>query len=112
MLQEYPELLEQFDAVAFHCYCDATERVEDITAHFPNVTSEFTEGGPRLYDHHATDVCKWGLLIAKAFYGDCRTFTSWNLMLDENGGPNIELFFCGGHSYLHNQIGKIIYSDQ
>lgn len=112
MLQEYPELLEQCDALAFHYYADAIERLEGITEQFPNVMFEFTEGGPRLYDHYATDVCKWGTMIAKAFNHGCRSFTGWNLMLDENGGPNIGPFFCGGLATLHSQTGEITYSGQ
>ncbi len=112
MLNEYPALLEQCDSVAFHYYSDAIERLKGITEQFPGVTFEFTEGGPRLYDNYGTDVCKWGIMMAKAFNHGCRSFTGWNLLLDENGGPNIGPFSCGGLATLDSRTGEIRFSGQ
>ncbi len=112
MLEEYPELLDKCDALAFHYYRDAIERLDGITEQFPDVVFEFTEGGPRLYDNYSTDACKWGTMIAKSFNHGCRSFTGWNLMLDENGGPNIGPFFCAGLATLNSQTGEITFSGQ
>ena len=40
------------------------------------------------------------------------SFTGWNLMLDETGGPNIGPYFCGGLVTLNSQSGEITYSGQ
>ena len=50
--------------------------------------------------------------IAKALNHGCRSFTGWNLMLDETGGPNIGPFFCGGLVTLNSQTGELSYSGQ
>jgi glucosylceramidase len=41
-----------------------------------------------------------------------RTFTGWNLMLDETGGPNIGPFMCGGLVTRNSQDGALTYSGQ
>lgn len=74
----------------------AAPRYDNVRLKYPELEYHFTEGGPRLYDNYATDWCKWGIVISKALKHGCTTFTGWNLMLDEVGGPNIGPFFCGG----------------
>ncbi len=112
MLEEYPELLEDADAVAFHYYDTAIEWLDELHRYFPALRYHFTEGGPRLYDHYDTDHCKWTTMMAKAFNHGCRSFTGWNLLLDETGGPNVGPFFCGGLATLNHQTGEITYSGQ
>lgn len=112
MLEEYPELLSDADAVAFHYYDTAIEWLDELRKYFPDIKYHFTEGGPRLYDHYGDDHCKWTTMMAKAFNHGCRSFTGWNLMLDETGGPNVGPFFCGGLATLNSQTGEITYSGQ
>ena len=69
------------------------------------------EGGPRLYDNYATDWCKWGSIMASALNHGARSFTGWNLALDETGGPNVGPFFCGGLVTV-SASGEISYSGQ
>ena len=72
----------------------------------------FTEGGPRLYDNYDTDWCKWTLMMIKALNNGYSSFTGWNLMLDEAGGPNIGPFFCGGLVTRNYVSGELSYSGQ
>ena len=51
--------------------------------------------------HDQQDVQSWLPVI----YG-------WNLLLDENGGPNIGPFFCGGLATLDSRTGELTYSGQ
>ena len=74
----------------------------------------FTEGGPRLTDNYETDVCKWDLMAARALNCGYKSFTGWNLMLDEMGGPNVGPFLgiCGGLITRDSRDGTLTYSGQ
>lgn len=111
-LKTYPELLEATNTVAFHYYLHAVEQIERLRERYPQLEFQFTEGGPRLLDHYATDFCKWGIMISKAMNHGMRSLCGWNLMLDETGGPNLGPHFCGGLATLNSQTGEITYSGQ
>ncbi len=111
-LKEYPDLKKSCDGVAFHYYDGAPEDIDNVRFEYPDLEYHFTEGGPRLYDNYATDWCKWGTVISKSLKHGCTTFTGWNLMLDEVGGPNIGPFFCGGLATRNSQSGELTYSGQ
>ena len=111
-LKEYPELLEKTNTVAFHYYLHAVEQIERLRELYPQLNFQFTEGGPRLYDHYATDFCKWGVMISRAMNHGMRSLCGWNLMLDEFGGPNLGPHFCGGLATKNSQTGEITYSGQ
>ena len=98
--------------VAFHYYQGAIEQTRKLHKYYPQLEMHFTEGGPRLYDNYDTDWCKWGIMITKALTCGYRSFTGWNLLLDETGGPNIGPYFCGGLATVHSQTGEISYSGQ
>ncbi len=74
-LDEYKELSEECDGVAFHYYSGAVEDIDFVKEKYPDLEYHFTEGGPRLYDNYATDWCKWGVIMSKALKHGCRTFT-------------------------------------
>ena len=112
MLETYPELMQASGTAAFHYYNMCVENLDALRETHPQLALHFTEGGPRLYDHYDTDFCKWSMMIAKALNHGCRSFTGWNLMLDETGGPNIGPFFCGGLVTLNSQTGELSYSGQ
>ena len=102
------------DGVAFHYYGGTIEQTASIKKRFPDVELHFTEGGPRLSDNYDVDWCKWGLMIAKAVKMGYRSFTGWNLMLNELGGPNVGPYIgiCGGFVTLDNRTMELIYSGQ
>ena len=111
-LKEFPQLAESIDGAAFHYYEGGVELIENLRVEYPNLSFHFTEGGPRLLDNYATDHCKWGLLMANALNHGCKSFTGWNLMLDETGSPNIGPFFCGGLLTENSVSKEISYSGQ
>lgn len=111
-LEEYPELLDTLDGVAFHYYGGNVTETERISEKYPSLSLHFTEGGPRLYDNYATDWCKWGLMLIKALKSGYSSFTGWNLMLDETGGPNVGPFFCGGLVTRNFVSGELSFSGQ
>jgi len=98
--------------VAFHYYGDCIEKTLALKAAHPELPLHFTEGGPRLYDHYDSDWCKWMLQITGALKCGYKSFTGWNLMLDENGWPNNGPFSCGGLVTRNSITGELSYSGQ
>lgn len=111
-LQEFPELQTACDGIAFHYYRGSIENTCFLKEKYPDLDLHFTEGGPRLTDHYDTDFCKWGLMIIKALSCGYRSFTGWNLMLDESGGPDVGPFPCGGLITRNSLDNSISYSGQ
>lgn len=111
-LETHKGLAEACDGIAFHYYDGSIEQTAFLGEKYPNLPLHFTEGGPRLYDHYDTDWCKWSIMISKALNSGYASFTGWNLMLDELGGPNVGPFFCGGLVTRNSQRGEITYSGQ
>ena len=107
-------LKEACDGVAFHYYHGAMEESLRISREYPQMPIHFTEGGPRLTDNYGTDWCKWGSIVSTALRLGYRSFTGWNLMLDELGGPNVGPFLgiCGGLVTRNSQSGEFSYSGQ
>lgn len=111
-LKEYPSLKCECDGIAFHYYDSTVEQTAFLKEAYPELQLHFTEGGPRLYDNYDTDWCKWTLMMIKALSNRYSSFTGWNLMLDETGGPNIGPFFCGGLVTRNSISGTLSYSGQ
>lgn len=107
-------LSDACNGVAFHYYGGAIEQTAEVRERFPKLALHFTEGGPRLNDNYETDWCKWALMIIKALKAGYRSFTGWNLMLDELGGPNVGPFIgaCGGLVTRDSLSGELRYSGQ
>ena len=105
-------LKEACSGAAFHYYNDYIEKTLSLKQAYPKLDLHFTEGGPRLYNNYGTDWCKWMLQILGALRCGYKSFTGWNLMLDENGWPNIGPFSCGGLVTRHSITGDLSYSGQ
>lgn len=112
MLEEYPNLTECCSSAAFHYYNGCIEMIDRIKKEHPEIRFQFTEGGPRLKDCFDTDWCKWASMMAKALNHGCETFTGWNLMLDEEGRPNIGHCYCAGLVMHDNRSGELKKSGQ
>lgn len=112
MLDTHSELKDLCDGIAFHYYEGAVEDTVQLRDAYPSLPMHFTEGGPRLYDNYGTDWCKWGIIISKLLGCGYKSFTGWNLMLDEKGGPQIGPFSCGGLVTLDSRTGELTYSGQ
>jgi glucosylceramidase len=101
------------DGVAWHGYegtPDAMTRVHD--AH-PAKNAYWTEGGPDISDpHYGDDWAKWSATYAGILKNWSRCIVGWNLVLDENGKPNIGPFECGGLVTLDSRTQKITRSGQ
>ena len=107
-----PGLLEVAPSVAFHYYSGGVDMVEKVTSRFPEVEWHFTEGGPRLHGTYDNDWCKWGKVMSESLNRGAKSFTGWNLALDEAGSPNVGPFACGGLVTVNSTDGAISYSGQ
>lgn len=114
MLWEIEEfgLDKDIDGVAFHYYDGEVEQTVKIIDKYPSLQLHFTEAGPRLYDNYATDARKWATMISRAVKCGYKSFTGWNLVLNEDGGPNIGPFFCGGLITYDRRDQSFAYSGQ
>ena len=112
LLEHNKDFKNVCDGIAFHYYGGEIEETLFLQQKYPELALHFTEAGPRLYDNYATDFCKWGIMISKVLNYGFKSFTGWNLMLDEFGGPNIGPFFCGGLVTRNSQSGELSYSGQ
>ncbi len=111
-LRNIEGLKEAVSGVAFHYYVGTIEETLKIKREFQDLSLNFTEGGPRLYDKYDSDWCKWGVMISKAIKCGYNSFTGWNLMLDERGGPNVGPFLCGGLITRNSVSGELSFSGQ
>ena len=113
-LRNIKGLTEACAGLAFHYYDGAIEETAPLAKEYSTLPLHFTEAGPRLTDHYTDDYCKWGIMVARAFKMGYRSFTGWNLMLDELGGPGVGLYSgtCGGLVTRDNRDGTLSYSGQ
>ncbi|HTU34573.1 MAG TPA: glycoside hydrolase family 30 protein [Candidatus Acidoferrum sp.] len=98
-----PEVAKYVDGVAWHSYIgtpDAMTRVHDM---FPDKHMYFTEGGPpahlfrppdqpsHYFDRpgYGTDWTRWSTAFTDMLRNWARCICVWNLLLDENGRPDI-----------------------
>lgn len=111
-LENIDNLKDSVNGVAFHYYDGCIEQTAFLKQKYPNLGLNFTEGGPRLYDNYATDWNKWFIMMLKTLKNGYSSFTGWNLLLDETGGPNIGPFFCGGLATRDRVENCLKYSGQ
>jgi glucosylceramidase len=98
-----PRVSKYVDGVAWHSYAgtpDAMSRVHDM---FPTKHMYFTEGGPTYSDFaelrrrrsgfppYGTDWARYSSAFADMLRNWARCICVWNLLLDENGGPDITI---------------------
>ncbi|MBE5732967.1 MAG: hypothetical protein E7353_08060 [Clostridiales bacterium] len=111
MIDEH-DLSDKIDGVAFHYYNGEVEQTQIITQKYPSLQLHFSEAGPRLYDNYSTDARKWATMISRALKCGYKSFTGWNLVLNEDGGPNVGPFFCGGLITYDRRDNSFAYSGQ
>jgi glucosylceramidase len=96
------------DGVAWHGYYgtpDAMSKVHDL---YPDTQMHWTEGGADYTEpDYLMDWCKWGGTLSVILHNWCRSITTWNLALDEEGQPNVGPFSCGGVVTINSQTNEI-----
>ncbi len=105
-------VLENIGAVAWHPYVGQPEWIKPIHAKYPNLPMVMTEMGPHV-DRYRRDMLWWGDLMMRTFNSGCGGFTSWCMVLDEHGQPNITGGFpCAGFVELDSVTGEAVPSEQ
>jgi glucosylceramidase len=100
--------------VGFHWYVgDNFENVKRVKEAYPQTHLLFTEGCNGPYDTSKIDDWQWGELYGKSMVNDFNNgaegWTDWNVLLDENGGPNHVQNFCFAPVHADTKSGKLSY---
>jgi glucosylceramidase len=110
---EDAQLRKYANAVAWHGYVGTPEMMSRVHDTYPDMEMYWTEGGPDYTDPaYGTDWTKWSTIFTRVLRNWCRSITTWNLVLDESGKPNLGPFSCGGLVTLHSQTKQILHSGQ
>jgi glucosylceramidase len=108
-----PELYRFVDGVAWHGYMGTPEVMTRVHAMFPEKNAYWTEGGPDYKDpDYATNWTHWSSTFTGILRNWARCIVSWNLVLDENGRPDIGPFSCGGLVTLDSKTHAVTRSGQ
>jgi glucosylceramidase len=100
--------------VAYHWYVgDHFENVKMVQQAFPDTHLLFTEGCNGPYNPVTIDDWKWGENYGKSMVNDFNNgavgWTDWNVLLDEEGGPNHVRNFCFAPIHGDTKTGALHY---
>lgn len=84
------------DAVAWHPYSGKPEMIQEVRKINPNVKMHLTERGPSFAMKDVQNEKWWADYIFGALNNGCSSFSSWNLVLDPDGKPNVGRHPCAG----------------
>jgi O-glycosyl hydrolase len=70
--------------------------IQAVKATHPNIPMHLTERGPNLTKLDKQDVKWWADVVFGALNNGCKSYSSWNLVLDADGQPNVGKHPCGG----------------
>ncbi len=114
MLQD-AQAAQYISGIAFHWYSgDYFEELEIFHKLYPSQDLVFSEGCYE-YCHGALDTTKIGERYAHDMIGNfqnyCNIFCDWNLLLDENGGPNHVGNYCDAPIMADTKKDEIVVHD-
>lgn len=110
---EDPEVYKYVDGIAWHGYMGSPSAMTRVHNMFPAKNAYWTEGGPDFTQpDYATDWTNWSSTFTGILRNWARCIVSWNLVLDENGKPNIGPFSCGGLVTLNSKTHEVTHSGQ
>lgn len=107
--------------IAFHWYEDWSggtqmyDNVGKVHQTFPNVNLMHTEGCNGPFSMDSVQYWKHGERYGEAMIHDFNNgasgWTDWNILLDENGGPNHVGNFCYAPVHANTKTGELIYTN-
>jgi glucosylceramidase len=111
---EDPEAAKYVWGTGFHWYMhDDFENVKRVHEAFPDKNLLFTEGCSDTYNASKINDWKYGELYGKSMVNDFNNgvvgWTDWNVLLDENGGPNHVGNFCFAPIHANVKTGELTY---
>jgi glucosylceramidase len=106
-----PDFRQFVDGVAWHTYGGDAYRMAQVHDAYPDKGAHWTEGGSDVTDpNYARDHVRWGQSITSSLRNRCSSITTWNLVLDEHGKPNIGPFPCGGLVTVNSETFDLTFS--
>ena len=116
-----PEAAKYIWGIGFHWYETWTgsamqfENLKRVKEAFPEKELIFTEGCVEKFDLNRVNDWSLGERYGNSMVNDfnCGTvaWTDWNILLDENGGPNHVGNFCFAPIHADTKTGKLIYTN-
>jgi glucosylceramidase len=108
-----PDVSKYVDGIAWHGYVGASDAMTKVHEAFPEKHAYWTEGGPDISSpDYATDWVKWSQTFTSVLKNWARCVVGWNLVLDEEGKPNIGPFPCGGVVTVNSRTHEVSRSGQ
>jgi glucosylceramidase len=120
-LLDDPEAAKFLWGIGFHWYeswsggTEMFSNVELVKKVFPNTNLIFTEGCAERFDRN--NIFEWrlgekyGTSMIHDFNAGTVGWTDWNILLDENGGPNHVQNFCFAPVHGNTQTGELIFTN-
>lgn len=91
------------------------ENMNLVSRAFPNTNLIFTEGCKEKFSFDSLGAWslgeRYGYSMINDFNNGCVGWTDWNILLDENGGPNHVGNFCFAPVHGDTRTGKLIYTN-
>jgi glucosylceramidase len=111
---EDPEAAKYVWGTGFHWYVhDVFDNVKRVKEAFPDKNLLFTEGCAERFNQSTINDWNWGELYGKSMVNDFNNgvvgWTDWNILLDENGGPNHVGNFCFAPLHANTKTGELTY---
>jgi glucosylceramidase len=109
-----PQAAKYVWGVAFHWYVgDNFENVKRVHEAYPKFHVMLTEGCFGPFDMAEIHDWKWGEGYAKSMINDFNNgavgWTDWNVLLDQNGGPNHVQNYCFAPIHADTKTGMLYY---
>lgn len=99
-------------AVAWHPYSGSPTVVREVLKQFPEKEMHLTERGPNLQKKDIQTFRWFADVVFGALNNGCSSYSSWNLILDEDGQPVTGKYPCGGLREINSVTGEITDSRQ
>ena len=111
-----PEAARYVWGTAYHWYVgDSNENLELLHQAYPNKAIFFSEGCNYPFSWSTFEDWKWGENYARSMISDfnhwCTGWTDWNILLDEEGGPNHVKNFCFAPIHADTRKGTLHYQN-
>ena len=116
-----PEAAKYLYGIAFHWYEPWSggqmmfDNVKLVHETFPDKPLLFTEGTPASFDtariHDWSLGEQYGFSMINDFNSGAIGWTDWNVLLDEQGGPNHVGNFCFAPIHADTRTGEVIYTN-
>ncbi|WP_107830175.1 glycoside hydrolase family 30 protein [Mucilaginibacter yixingensis] len=117
-----PEAAKYIWGIGYHWYETWTgssmrfDNVKLVNAAFPNKNLIFTEGCIERFDLNRVDDWnlgeKYGYSMINDFNSGATGWTDWNVLLDEQGGPNHVGNYCFAPIIGNTKTGQLIYTNE